>query len=131
MEQEQRIVTVGPRAYSFHDQSTGITVIRGQKKALSMRQYTSKKIQRALATGHLVLVANQVIPSISETEVNHMVKKIKAQYKQGMELAKVKKGYNFEQAKALAKAFDIEADPEDTVDTLIEAIYSELSNTKE
>lgn len=128
---EQRIVTVGPRAYSFHDQSTGITVIRGQQKALNMKQYASKKIQRALATGHLVLVANQVISAISENDVKKMVKKIKAQYKQGIELAKVQKGYNFEQAKALAKAFEIEADPEDTVETLIEAVFKELANSEE
>jgi dTDP-4-dehydrorhamnose reductase len=96
-----------------------------------MKQYASKKIQRALATGHLVLVANQVISAISENDLKKMIKKIKAQYKQGMELAKVQKGYNFEQAKALAKAFEIEADPEDTVETLIEAVFKELANSEE
>lgn len=28
-------VTVGPRAYSFHDQSTGITISRGEAKELT------------------------------------------------------------------------------------------------
>ncbi len=37
-------VTVGAKAYSFHDQSTGITICRGErKKELSARQYRTKK----------------------------------------------------------------------------------------
>lgn len=128
---EQRIVTVGPKAYSFHDQSTGITIIRGQQKTLTLRQFSNRKIQRALATGHLVLVSNQVIDPISEKDINAMVKKIKAQFKQGMEVAKVVKGYNLEQAKAIAHKFDIEADPGDTVESLITAVFEELAKPNE
>ena len=40
-------VTVGAKAYSFHDQSTGITICRGEEKELSARQYRTKKIQMA------------------------------------------------------------------------------------
>ena len=36
-------VTVGAKAYSFHDQSTGITICRGEEKELSARQYRTKK----------------------------------------------------------------------------------------
>lgn len=36
-------VTVGSRAYSFHDQSTGITIARGEVKELSSRQFNSKR----------------------------------------------------------------------------------------
>lgn len=120
-------VTVGPRAYSFHDQSTGITIIRGQEKELNARQWVSKKIQRAIASGHLILVPEKAnLDAISESDVDKMVKRIKAQFKQGIEVSKVSKGYNFEQAKALAGKFNIEADSEDTVETLIQAIFEEL-----
>ena len=37
MAKEKYTVTVGPRAYSFHDQSTGITVCKGEDKELSRR----------------------------------------------------------------------------------------------
>ena len=32
MAKDKYTVTVGPRAYSFHDQSTGITVCRGAQR---------------------------------------------------------------------------------------------------
>lgn len=121
------IVTVGPRAYSFHDQSTGITIARGQEKELNSRQWSSRKIQRALASGHLVLIPNKAnLEAISEKDVEKMYKRIQAQFKQGMEISKVSKGYNMEQAKALAKKFSLEPDPNDTVETLIQAIFEEL-----
>ena len=52
-------VTVGAKAYSFHDQSTGITICRGEEKELSARQYSTKKIQMALNSGHLRLVLDK------------------------------------------------------------------------
>ena len=55
MAKEKYIVTVGPRAYSFHDQSTGITVCKGEDKELSRRQYRTQKIQKAIAAGHLII----------------------------------------------------------------------------
>lgn len=122
------VVTVGPRAYSFHDQTTGITIVKGQKKELTLRQFNSRKIQRALTSGHLILVVqDSSIKPISDAEVKKMVKKIKAQFAQGMEISKMAKGYNLEQAKALAKSFDIEADPGDTVETLLQAVTDELA----
>ena len=57
-------VTVGAKAYSFHDQSTGITICRGEEKELSARQYRTKKIQMALNSGHLRLVLFQLIDVI-------------------------------------------------------------------
>lgn len=122
-------VTTGPKAYSFHDQATGITIIRGQEKELTIRQYTSKKIQRALATGHLVLVANKnLMPKISETDLKRLDKKMRTQFSQGMELSKMAKGYTLDQVKALAsEKYQIEADSTDTVETLIQAITEEFS----
>lgn len=121
------IVTVGPKAYSFHDQSTGITIARGQEKELNSRQWASRKIQKALASGHLVLLPTKAnLEAISEKDVEKMYERIQAQFKQGMEITKVAKGYNMEQAKALAKKFNLEPDPTDTVETLIQAIFEEL-----
>ena len=52
-------VTVGPRAYSFQDQSTGITVCRREDKELSRRQFRAPKIQKAIASGHLIIIADK------------------------------------------------------------------------
>ena len=130
----ERIVTIGPKAYSFHDQSTGITIIKGQEKTLSSRQLLSRKIQKALATGHLVYVANREenagVTGLTSAQVDRLVKKLTAQYEKGMEVAKMAKGYNLEQAKAIAKKFDLEADADDTVITLLTAVIEEISSAK-
>lgn len=52
-------VTVGAKAYSFHDQSTGITIARGEERELTLRQFGSKKIQMALNSGHLRMIADK------------------------------------------------------------------------
>ena len=117
------VVTVGPRAYSFNDQSTGISIAKGQKKELSSRQYLSKKIQRALAAGHLVMVVDQSkVTKYTDQEIEKMDKKLMAQIAKGMESSKIAKGYSLEEAKLLANRHNLEADSSDTVQSLIEAI---------
>lgn len=124
-------VTTGPKAYSFHDQATGITIIRGQEKELTLRQYTSKKIQKALASGHLVLVANKnLMPKMTDADLKRLDKKMRTQFSQGMEISKMAKGYNLDQVKILAEKYQIEADANDTVETLIQAITEEFAKDK-
>lgn len=121
-------ITVGPRAYTFHDQSTGITVIKGFKKVLTPRQYLSKKIQRALAAGHLVLVPEENnIPRYTDQDIEKLNKKMMAQISKGMEASKIAKGYSLEEAKLIAAKHDLQPDPGDTVQSLVEAIIETIS----
>ena len=95
MAKEKYIVTVGPRAYSFHDQSTGITVCKGEDKELSRRQYRTQKIQKAIAAGHLIIVADKSdIEKYSESDIEKLDKRLNAQFKKGMTLEKLSKGYS-------------------------------------
>ena len=48
-------VKVGSKAYIFHDQSTGITIKKGEIKELTPQQYNSKRIRSAINGGHLVI----------------------------------------------------------------------------
>lgn len=127
----EKVVTVGPKAYSFHDQTTGITVIKGQEKTLSPRQLLSRKIQRALSTGHLVYVRdreeNLGTAKLTSSQVDRLVKKVTAQFNKGMEVSKMATGYNLEQVKAVAQRFELEPEDNDTVLSLLTAIVEELS----
>lgn len=82
-------VTVGAKAYSFHDQSTGITICRGEEKELSARQYRTKKIQMALNSGHLRLVLDKkATDKYSNDDIDKLEKKLNAQFEKGMEIKK-------------------------------------------
>ena len=48
-------VKVGSKAYIFHDQSTGITIKKGEIKELTPQQYNSKRIRSAINGGHFVI----------------------------------------------------------------------------
>ncbi len=54
------IVTVGTNAYSFiTTRVTGISIAKGEERELTARQYRTKRIQKALVSGHLVLVPDK------------------------------------------------------------------------
>ena len=91
MAKDKYTVTVGPRAYSFHDQSTGITVCRGEDKELSRRQFRAPKIQKAIASGHLIIIADKSeIEKYSEADIEKLDKRLNAQFKKGMTLEKAR-----------------------------------------
>ena len=103
MAKDKYTVTVGPRAYSFHDQSTGITVCRGEDKELSRRQFRAPKIQKAIASGHLIIIADKSeIEKYSEADIEKLDKRLNAQFKKGMTLEKLAKGYSLEELKLVA-----------------------------
>jgi hypothetical protein len=130
MAKEKYTVTVGPRAYSFHDQSTGITVCKGEDKELSRRQWRSPKIQKAIAAGHLIIVADKTdIEKYSEADIEKMDKRLTAQFKKGMTLEKVAKAYSLEELKLVAKLHEIEAEPNDTVETLLQALLEDFESS--
>ena len=127
MAKEKYIVTVGPRAYSFHDQSTGITVCKGEDKELSRRQYRTQKIQKAIAAGHLIIVADKSdIEKYSESDIEKLDKRMNAQFKKGMTLEKLSKGYSLEELKLVANLHEIVAEKTDTVETLLQALLEEF-----
>lgn len=129
MAKEKYIVTVGPRAYSFHDQSTGITVCKGEDKELSRRQYRTQKIQKAIAAGHLIIVADKSdIEKYSESDIEKLDKRLNAQFKKGMTLEKLSKGYSLEELKLVANLHEIVAEKNDTVETLLQALLEEFES---
>lgn len=130
MAKEKYTVTVGPRAYSFHDQSTGITVCKGEDKELTRRQYRSPKIQKAIAAGHLIIIADKSeIEKYSEADIEKLDKRLTAQFKKGMILEKLSKAYSFEELKLVAGLHEIVADKDDTVETLLQALLEEFESS--
>ena len=130
MAKEKYIVTVGPRAYSFHDQSTGITVCKGEDKELSRRQYRTQKIQKAIAAGHLIIVADKSdIEKYSESDIEKLDKRLSAQFKKAMTLEKLSKGYSLEELKLVANLHEIVAEKDDTVETLLQALLEEFESS--
>lgn len=129
-----RLVTVNENANIFHDQTTGITIIKGEKKELNDYQLNTKRIRAALASGHLVYATeeNDPIPTISKEEkTKALVKKIQALYKAGTDPKKIEKQFSLEDLKDIATSFDITPEDDDTKATLVEAILEEISAKKE
>ena len=130
MAKEKYIVTVGPRAFSFHDQSTGITVCKGEEVELTRRQYLTSKIQKSLASGHLILVMDKTqIEKYSEADIEKMDKRLMAQFKKGMTLEKLQKAYSLEELKLIASVHEIVVEKEDTLETILQALYEDFEES--
>lgn len=120
-------VTVGAKAYSFHDQSTGITIARGEERELTLRQLGSKKIQMALNSGHLRMIADKnKVEKYSASDLDKLEKKLTAQFEKGMEVAKIAKAYTLEELTLIAARHEIVAEKNDTPVTLVQALLEEF-----
>lgn len=120
-------VTVGAKAYSFHDQSTGITIARGEERELTLRQFGSKKIQMALNSGHLRMIADKnKVEKYSANDLDKLEKKLTVQFEKGMEVAKIAKAYTLEELTLIAARHEIVADKNDTPVTLVQALLEEF-----
>lgn len=120
-------VTVGAKAYSFHDQSTGITIARGEERELTLRQLSSKKIQMALNSGHLRMIADKnKVEKYSASDLDKLEKKLTAQFEKGMEVAKIAKAYTLEELTLIAARHEIVAEKNDTPVTLVQALLEEF-----
>jgi hypothetical protein len=120
-------VTVGAKAYSFHDQSTGITIARGEERELTLRQFGSKKIQMALNSGHLRMIADKnKVEKYSSNDLDKLEKKLTAQFEKGMEVAKIAKAYTLEELTLIAARHEIVAENNDTPVTLVQALLEEF-----
>ena len=110
-------VALGSKAYSFHDQALGITIVRGEVIELTSRQLQSKHIKTALNGGHLRFV-NESVDKLD----NKLIKAIK----KGTTVEKVAKDFSLEEAKLLASRHEIEVEASDTTNTIISAIAETL-----
>lgn len=125
-------VTVGVNAYSFNDQITGISISKGEERELSTRQYRTKRIQRALASGHLVLVPEKnSVKKYTEEDVEKLDKRLMAQFGKGMEISKVSKGYSLDEIKLIAQRHKIEVESGDTITTILEVLLEDFEENKE
>ena len=120
-------VTVGYKAQIFHDQSTGITVCKGDVVVLRDNQYKSRKVQQAINSGHLILVRDkdETVSKYSKADVKKLQDKMKAQYEKGMEIEKMAGSFTLEEAKLLAEHNSVVIEETDTVESILKAILEE------
>lgn len=122
-------VTCGKNAYSFHDQSTGITICRGEVVELTNRQINSTRVRKALNSGHLAYVqeASDVKKKYSDSDIEKLIKKLKKQVGKGMEIEKIAKSYSEEEIQLMALNREIELEAEDSPQTILEALVEVVS----
>lgn len=125
-------IMLGENAESFFDASTGIFIGKGETKELSVRQYNSTKIKRALTNGHLVIVTGDV-PELEEEHAEDLKAKFDTLLNQGMEVAKIAKAFSLKEIQVVAGQYDIEAEEDDSVEDVVQAIVNQIEgvNTKE
>lgn len=126
-----KFISLGPKANGFFDQTTGLTIARGEKVEVNDRQLRSRRIAMALNQGHLIYVQpDQKVEKEKETDIQKIDKKLKAQYEKGVTLDKMIKDISMDQAKALADIHEIEVAEGDTVKDIIEAVVEDFKEEK-
>ena len=121
-------VMLGENAQSFYDASTGIFLGRGETKELTVRQYSSPKIKKAITNGHLVLVIGD-IPELTDENKEDLKAKFDTLVNQGMTATKISKAFSMEQIQAVAEQYGLTPEEGDTVKSIIEDILSEIEGT--
>lgn len=120
---DSKYVSLGDKAYSFYDPSTGIQIVRGEVVELSLRQLAAPKIRKALINGHLQYVAskNEVV---NEVDTETLKAKFDKLVEAGMDAGKIAKAFTMEEAKSLAEDNNITVEEDDTVLSIVEALMS-------
>lgn len=122
-----KYIALGKKANGFFDQTTGLTIARGEKVEVDDRQLRSRRIAAALNSGHLIFVQpDQPVEKDDKADIQKLNKKLEAQYNKGVTLSKMSKDITLDQAKALAKLHDIEVGEDDTVESIIEVIVEDF-----
>ena len=129
-------VKVGSKAYIFHDQSTGITIKKGEIVELSTAQMNSKRVRSAINGGHLVITTEEIEKENNqqqkdETTVSELSKKFYQMYKSGMTVDKLTKAFNLDTLKALANAADIEVTDDDTKLSIVQALIEDIDSNQD
>lgn len=119
-------VTTAEKAGVFHDQALGITVYPRTVTELTATQFSSRKVQAALAGGHLVIVTNPeaISRKMSNKALKSLDKKIKSQYEKGNSLEKISEQLDLEKAKQLAEINEVDVEDTDTVIDILTAILA-------
>ena len=118
-------VTLGKKASIFHDAYLGITIRKGQVVDLKVNQMRSAKISRAINGGFLVRVTEEPLP------VKSPVEKFREMVEAGMSKEKIKKSFNLDQLKEIARENDIELEDNDTKDSILEALLDSTEEVEE
>ena len=98
MAKSSKKVMLGPNALSFTDQSTGISIARGEVVELSAVQLRTPRIRKALNQGHLQYSIGEE-PKYSDDDIKRFVERLRKQHGKGMEPSKVAKSYSLEEMK--------------------------------
>lgn len=128
MANETTFVTVGANAQSFHDPTTGITVVKGQKVELTVQQMKAPRVQLALNAGHLVRVHVEVADEVnkySDKEVSKAISRAKKMFKEGATIDKITGNFNHDLILAMAVKAGVESEEGDTDNDLIDAIVTD------
>ena len=117
-------VSVGSNANIFHDQVTGITVIKGDITELTTAQFRNKRIQTAIASGHLILVPESIkaVEKYSEVDIDNLSKKVQTLYDQGTTVEKIAGTVTLEEVQLIAKANDVIIEKGDTIEDILREI---------
>lgn len=124
----EKYVTINERSSIFHDQTTGITILKGQVVKLNDFQLNSRRIRNALASGHLVYAPDENIPKEvnKEEKAKALQDKFISMYKGGSSKSKFVQNFSLEDLKTISELYDIVPDKDDTKDILVEAILKEM-----
>lgn len=126
-----KFVTLGARAFSFYDASTGIFIGKGDKKELTTRQLNSPKIRKALHAGHLQYVAeDNKVPKFTQEDLEKLIARFQDMVEKGMEPAKIAKAFSDEEVDKIADNWGLTRDKGEKSIDVITTIISELENPK-
>lgn len=117
-------VKLGNKANGFYDQSTGISVYKGDVVELDVRQLNSPRVKRALAGGHLVYAPAEATTESKTLDVDKLVKSFNTKVEKGMTVDKLVKAFTMEKLKAICEASEIEVEEGDTEKDLVEALLN-------
>ena len=128
-------VKLGDKANIFHDQSTGLTICKGDVVELTPRQLLQKRVKAAIAAGHLQYTtpaqAKEEKKLSAEESLKVLSKKFKDLYDAGKEPAKIAKAFTLDELKLLAEQAEIQIEKDDTKETIAQAICEEIDESDE
>lgn len=122
-------VTVGDKAFSFHDQYTGVTVTKGEVVELNANQASSKRILQAINSGHLVRVENTVSSKKEdEKRIENLKLKLTNLYNDGKTVDKIAGAFTQDELRTLASSYGLEIEEKDTKMDITSAIIDAIDN---
>lgn len=124
-------VKVGDKAFSFHDQYTGVTVVKGEVVELNANQASSKRILQAINSGHLVRVNTEVTPKKEEAKrLEDLKTKFQALYNDGKTKDKLASAFTQDELRTLALGYDLEVEDKDTKIDITSAIIDAIDENE-